>query len=195
MRKLFLGLLSLVVTTFTFAGVLIVPDQFSEGSQKQVQQLEQQIMTMKDKDNIIVWSGYGGRTDIGFHLVQTILEAEKSGKTFTIVVHGIAASMHAFSLCYLPSVIFAPTNTVLYHSLQEVYCIGKKCTDPVRTNRNQITASLLNDCILAGYLTEADKEAILLHKKEVIIRYTSDGKQVKSFYEEDPLPNGEGYPN
>lgn len=155
---------------------LTAPNYFLIPNQPQWNALEHKILSSKEKNIVIDWRGGGGLTWMGDQFIDTILEAQKQGKTIELNVTGFTASMHANVVCFVNKVTMQPTAMLYYHGVFIKVFYWKWYL-------NDSTRAYGQVCAQKGILSQIEVENILINQHKAIEifkgwdrRYVSDGE-------------------
>jgi len=190
MVKKYFILLLLLLSVNVYAEILVAPTRFDK--QSDWNSFEQTIMSSKDQSDTISWQGCGGKVTIAFQFETFIADEISRGKLFNFVVSGPALSMHAFILCFFDNVTFSKGSFLMFHSLETTQTDCNGVTRSART-LDDYDMRIFKVCREVGYVTNKDIRDFTVGKKEVYIKYSIDGKRLKSIEKPDTRPNGEGY--
>ncbi len=151
-----------------------VPVTFLMADQPEWRRIEHEILTTNSKNIVIKWAGYGGIVTVAAEFIDTIVDAEKQGKTITAEVTAESDSMHALALCFFDHVIIKTGAYLRFHDIYYVDPNGQK--NYTKSIGDQSEADWLFDtCVNKGWLSETQKNDIYTLHKAVFVT-SKDGK-------------------
>lgn len=133
-------------------------------------------------------SGYGGIALDGIKFNHAVQAAEAHGATINMEVIGLAASMHAYILCYASKVKLDDGSSVFFHAIAyDTEWFGGALSYRNMSPNVMVSAQqdlMYSQCLKAGLLTQKDIKVI---KNGGDVIYTKkDGQIYRSYVKKDP---------
>ena len=172
MRKIQYLLINFLFMSFSlYALTLKVPEQFDRTQMWEWQIIEAEMISTPDKTITLIWAGGGGYVSMGLEFIDSMLEAQKQGKTVILDLQpGQIWSMHANVACYASKVKFEDGATLVFHPVIN----GNEIVhDP---NALDYYQKLLQPCVTKGFLTQEDLKKALYYM-EVYVKVCGSDKQ------------------
>ena len=178
---------TLVPQTIRQSVVLDMPDGFDEDHQVQLTELEGVLRGAKNTDFTIRLSGLGGDIFLANDFIRSMEDSRTAGNRIFFDVVGIAASGHAYVVCYADGVRMRPGSSLLFH---QVYGISSLFFGYVQIRElsnesivNNMTDSYMQACLQNGRLTQQDIDTI--KSGDDVILLSESGKIVKQYQADD----------